>query len=256
MKIKTIIQILNGGCLIVFSTAVLLFGAFFTGKMQAQEAAQPTQSQGTLNTEGLNMQGPTHPSQIQIAHFVFTKQITDAIQTISDKESATGFSSPAWLDNFESQYYDEIHYRKATISKILRVFNDPHTRDMAKCYAASYLGMLHASDAADSLATNITIIVPMDSHHMDGSPCGSFEPMSAALVAIGTSSIPAMIRNLEESDDVKIRKPSLNVLVQIEGDKDVVQLRLQKALDAQSDATKKARLQLALKTLAEVSSNK
>jgi HEAT repeat protein len=80
--------------------------------------------------------------------------------------------------------------------------------------------------------------------------------MSAALVAIGTPSIPAVIRNLENSDDAKVRQPSLNVLVRIEGDKDVVQLRLQKALDAQSDTTKKARLQLALKSLTESPSNK
>ena len=61
-----------------------------------------------------------------------------------------------------------------------------------------------------------------------------------------------MIKNLEESDDAKVRESSLNVLISIEGDKDVVQLRLQKALDAQSDAKKKDRLKAAIKSIPEI----
>ncbi len=232
----------------MFGTLVLLLGMLITGKL----SAQPTQTQGVLNAEGLDMQGPTHPSQIQIAHFVITKQITDAIQAINDKEAATGISSAAWMDNFGGQYQDDLYYRKAETSKILGIFNDPSTHDMAKCYAASYLEMLRAPEAADSLATNITIIVPRDAHHYEGSPCGFFEPISAALVAIGTPSISAVIKNLEESDDAKVRESSLNVLISIEGDKDVVQLRLQKALDAQSDAKKKDRLKAAIKSIPEI----
>ncbi|MGH7976622.1 MAG: hypothetical protein ACREC8_08160, partial [Limisphaerales bacterium] len=77
-----------------------------------------------------------------------------------------------------------------------------------------------------------------------------------ALVKIGTASIPAMIRNLEESDDSAVRILSLRVIYRIEGDKDIVQLRLQKALKVEKDSRKQARLASALKALAETSFGK
>ena len=73
-----------------------------------------------------------------------------------------------------------------------------------------------------------------------------------ALIKIGTPSIPAMIRNLKESDDARVRELSLEILYHIEGDKDIVQLRLQKALKAEKDLQKQARLQAALKSLSEI----
>jgi hypothetical protein len=66
---------------------------------------------------------------------------------------------------------------------------------------------------------------------------------------IGNPSIPAVIGNLEQSDDVKVRELSLAVLNYIDNDKDITQLRLQKALAAQNDGQKMMRLQGALKAL-------
>lgn len=209
-----------------------------------------------LGTRNVNAQGPAHPSKIQIAHELLDEQLILAIQSINDQEASTGVSSVEWMDNYGDQYQDDIYYRKATISKLLSLLNDSNTHSIAKCYAATYLGMMHASEAATSLASNITIVVAQDSHHMECPPVGSFEPMSDALITIGTPSIFAVIQNLEESDDLKVRKPSLNVLIQIEGDKDIVRLRLQKALDAQSNTVKKARLQLAIKTLEGLNGHK
>jgi len=73
-----------------------------------------------------------------------------------------------------------------------------------------------------------------------------------ALVKIGNPSIPVVIQNLEDSDDVQVRELSVTVIHRIEKDKDIAELRLQKALEAQTDAKKKARLQSALKSLAEI----
>lgn len=61
----------------------------------------------------------------------------------------------------------------------------------------------------------------------------------------GCPSIPAMLRNLEESDDAQMRKLSLEVIYRIKSDKDIAQLRLQKALHAETDTQKQARLQAA-----------
>jgi hypothetical protein len=48
----------------------------------------------------------------------------------------------------------------------------------------------------------------------------------------------------------------LKVLYRIDGDKDIVQLRLLKAIAAQKDSNKKARLQAALKSLAKTQFDK
>ena len=68
---------------------------------------------------------------------------------------------------------------------------------------------------------------------------------------IGSPAIPPLIQNLEESDDPTVRKLSLFVLCFIDGDKDIVQLRLQKALKAEKDPKKQARIQAAIKSLPE-----
>ena len=74
-------------------------------------------------------------------------------------------------------------------------------------------------------------------------------PAVEALIKIGNPSIPAVIRNLAESDDAKVRELSLKVLKSIDGDKDISQLRLQKAFKAETASQKQARLQAALKDL-------
>ena len=61
------------------------------------------------------------------------------------------------------------------------------------------------------------------------------------------------IRNLAESEDAKIIELSLEALCRIEGDKDIVGLRLQKALATEKDSQKQARIQSASKALAETS---
>ena len=64
-------------------------------------------------------------------------------------------------------------------------------------------------------------------------------PVVDALVKIGNPSIPAVIQNLAETEDGQVIELSLEVLYRIEGDKDIVQLRLQKASFAESDPIKK-----------------
>jgi hypothetical protein len=141
-------------------------------------------------------------------------------------------------------------HREKMIQSLIGIFNDPKSYVFRpKCYAAYCLGVMRASEAADSLAAQITI---RGSEHGLEEPIGGYEPAVTALITIGTPSIPAVIRNLAESDDAKVRELSLQVLYHIEGDKDIVQLRLQKALAAEKDSQKQARLQSALKSLAEL----
>jgi hypothetical protein len=144
---------------------------------------------------------------------------------------------------------DNINQRKQVIQSLLKTFNDPKsTVYISKCCAASYLGELRAAEAADSLAAQITIRPPLGGHE----PLGGYDPVVMALIEIGNPFTPAVIRNLADSDDPKVRELSLRVLTRIDNDKDISQLRLQKVLKAETDPKKQARLKAALNALAEM----
>ena len=138
--------------------------------------------------------------------------------------------------------------RQQFISTLLNIFRDSRATDDQQCVVACYLGECHAAEAADVLAANITKDLATPRMYFGG-PIPS---IPGALVQIGAPCIPSLLKNMQESDDANVQKLSLMVLYTIEGDKDVVQLRLQKALDVQQDTTKKARLQAALKSLPEI----
>jgi hypothetical protein len=131
------------------------------------------------------------------------------------------------------------------------VLNDKMSANMSRCAAAFYLGELRLTNEVDALATNISLKLDirfiMIKHliHIDirGHPAAN------ALVTIGMTAVPKLVQNLANSDDPNERGLWLNVLCRIEGDKDIVQIRLQKAASAEPSAAKKARLQSALAAL-------
>ena len=172
--------------------------------------------------------------------------IIAAIKAVNDEMPASPTNFRGAENKWESR-------RKQMIAELIGILNDAKSHNLAKCCAAYCLGIMHASDAVDGLAAQISISPPPPSGSdlSGGLSCG-YEPAAEALVAIGISSIPAVIRNLAESDDAKVRELSLQVLNRIDGDKDIVQLRLQKALKAEKDLQKQARLQAALKSLSEI----
>jgi len=149
----------------------------------------------------------------------------------------------------------EIRHREKIVQYLLAILRDPEPSDSAKGYAAYYLGVLRASEATDALADHITLSLLSPgtaTGHMniDLAPWRAL-PAMHALHAIGTPSIPAVVRNLAESDNASVRELSLRALNNIENDKDIAMLRLQKALKAETDPKKQARLQAAIKALAD-----
>ncbi len=120
----------------------------------------------------------------------------------------------------------------------------------ARCRAAFLLGEYRFPRAASKLAQIINLEADIRSNPSEWF-WGQY-PAFEALVKIGNPSIPPVTRNLEDSDDVLVRNLSLKVLYYVDGDKEVVKLRLQRALDAQKDPAKQARLQFALKSLPEM----
>src|SRR5882724_8828139 len=105
--------------------------------------------------------------------------------------------------------------------------------DGVRFYAAYLLGEYRFPDAVDSLNKVITL---KDNRPRFAEGFWDMFPAMEALAKIGAPSIPAMIRNLAESDDGKVRELSLKVVHYIDKDKDIVQLRLQKALAAEKDS--------------------
>ena len=116
--------------------------------------------------------------------------------------------------------------------------------------AAYLLGIYRMDAAVPMLARFIALSVKPQLQDHEALILGY--PAKDALIKIGNPSIPAMIRNLTESDDAKVRDLSFQVLCRIDGDKEISQLRLQKALKMETDSQKQARLQAALKSLAEL----
>jgi hypothetical protein len=150
--------------------------------------------------------------------------------------------------NFESQ-------RDQLNSNLLNELQDVRLPNLTRCAAAYYLGEMRSFEAVNILASNITLqfdksqiklkhLVKIDL---------SVYPAMDALTKIGSPAIPALIQNLADNDDAGLRALSLEALYQIDGDKGIVQLRLQKALQSQSNPSKQARLQSALKALGETS---
>jgi HEAT repeat protein len=70
-----------------------------------------------------------------------------------------------------------------------------------------------------------------------------------ALIEIGEPAIPYLIKNILESNDDLVVNFSMSALLKIEGDDDIVQLRLRKAMESQTDEKKKARVQWILNLL-------
>jgi hypothetical protein len=156
------------------------------------------------------------------------------------------------FDPVATDYHNE---RISFGNELLAIFKDTHSSQGTKGAAAYYLGEIRFSEASDELATNIALEITqlLEDHmallegHLEG------HLAAQALIKIGTPAIPPLIRNLANSDDKVVRGWSMLVLCRIEDDKDVVHLRLQKALAAEKDPQKQARLQAASKMLNETS---
>jgi hypothetical protein len=165
-------------------------------------------------------------------------------------------------DIIDSVHTDDIHFNIAakTASRyyakkerlgaeLLNTLRDKKSSNANKCEAAYYLGEMGFSAAADDLAANIAINLGDSVILIQNLPIFLAYPSRDALVKIGTLSIPPVIRNIAECDDTHVRELSLDVMNRVYGDKDFVQLRLQKALRAEKDSHKRARLQAALTAL-------
>jgi len=144
--------------------------------------------------------------------------------------------------------------RRQLGESLLNILRDAKSSNFQKCAAAYCLGEIHSEEASGLLATNIALeldVIRLRVKHLIKIEDALKVPAVASLKKIGTPCIPSLIQNLSESDDAKVQELSLKVLCDIEKDKDVVQLRLEKAMRGESDSKRQERLQNVLKRLGE-----
>ena len=126
-----------------------------------------------------------------------------------------------------------------------------------KVDAARMLGRYRSHDCVKALIDNLEL-EKQDRQLLTGlvtdeEYASLLRPISTALEQIGSFAIPQLIQAIATNDNIQARGQVLTVLTHIDGDKDIVELRLQKALKAEKDSQKQARLKDALKALSAIS---
>lgn len=111
---------------------------------------------------------------------------------------------------------------------------------------AFLLGVNRMEQAASHLSRLITLEADIVEHSRE--PLWGRYPVVEALIRIGNPAIPEMIKNIEVSDDEKVRELSTRVIRYIDGP-EIAKVRLEKAMKKQSDEVKKAKLQHALESI-------
>jgi len=123
------------------------------------------------------------------------------------------------------------------------------------------LGKLRADCAVDVLVNDIAFEAPSfqgDAPKRPGSPPWGRHPVVDALVEIGVAAVPALLRNLESTDDIQARDLSAwamrRILHQLLGENTehddgrfLSRVVMERAIDRQHDPQKRARLQAAVK---------
>lgn len=223
-------------------SVILVCALFFSGFLELQIHADEKMSQADmLNSAKIN--GRIEAILNGTADFALTPE--DLIASAKIKDRVNGREI---LDKYGRRFSAE---RGLLISNLISIVKDSASYNLNQCSAAFYLGQMRAVEAVDSLSERIAVkftdwgivhVLP---------PNSDYFPFAENLVLIGSPAVPSLIRNLTQSDDAKVRELSLQVLARIDGDKDISQLRLQKALKAEPDSKKQARLQAALKSLSE-----
>ncbi len=118
--------------------------------------------------------------------------------------------------------------------------------------SAFLVGMNRYAEAAGSLARLITL--EDEARSPKRRRWGQY-PVAEALVRIGKPVIPAMLRNLETSDDEKTRRLTAKVILRVEG-VEVAKSLVTSAIAKQQDPERKGRLRSSLVYFEERSSGR
>ena len=139
--------------------------------------------------------------------------------------------------------------RAETIHKLIAIADSTNSPEI-KVHAVVVLGEYRAVEAVPALLKNL------DWDQLHGGIISSTKedwalrlwPVSSALEKIGVPAVPALMDQIEGTDDAKTIGKCVSICEKIEG-ADVAQFRLEKALKTETDTQKRARLETALKVI-------
>ena len=153
-----------------------------------------------------------------------------------DLKSVGRENQKRFLETFSIERHQE---EEELISQIFS--ND----NQVKCMAAYLLGLKRYEGAVSSLSEQITLQDEKYSELHNSLWFWDQYPALEALVRIGKPSTPAMVTNIEASDDKLVRELSLKAIRAIEG-VEIAQFILERAIAKQENPAKKANLEAAL----------
>jgi len=139
--------------------------------------------------------------------------------------------------------------RTETIQKLIAIADSTNSPDI-KVFAVVVLGEYRAVEAVPVLLKNLDWDWSRGGIVLSGNEDWAVRlwPVSSALEKIGVPAVPALMDQIEGTDDAKMIGKCVSICEKIEG-ADVAQFRLQKALKTETDAQKRARLETALKAI-------
>lgn len=166
------------------------------------------------------------------------------------KESSINYLSGMTSENYvdrEQAARAILQSRRETIrelEEIVRTFISDEGRKGTVKTAVVLLGKLRSVESVPLLAENLTLYVFYKDRKSTQSPEDAF-PCVGALIEIGKPAIPEMLRNIQTSNDKKVRELSTRVIRYVEGP-EIGRIVIEKAIEKQTDSRKKARLEAAL----------
>ncbi len=153
------------------------------------------------------------------------------------------------LSDFQATAIRFITEKKRLTAELMDVVRSKQLPMLSRCSAAYYLGIMRDPEAVEILASNVTLeFNPMKVPNF-AYPILPQYPAMDALIKIGSPASPVLIGKLSESSDKSMREMLMKSLCQIDVDKDITRFRLEKALKAEKDSKRQARLQSALRML-------
>ena len=157
-----------------------------------------------------------------------------------------GMTSENYIER-EQAAREILQSRRETIEeleKIVRRFIKDENRKGTAKTAIVLLGKLRSVECVPLLAENLALYVFYKDRKRTQSLEDAF-PCVGALIEIGKPAVSPMIKNLETSEDEKVRELSARVIRYVEGP-EIGRIVIEKAIEKQTDSRKKAKLEAAL----------
>jgi HEAT repeat protein len=168
------------------------------------------------------------------------KKSTENYQLISKMGTLSAEERMSFLNQLTKERLD-------IQGNLIQLLKNSRSKDV-KFAAAFLIGLYRMERSVYSLSRYITLESESEYEYTDSSnklPLWDRYPIVQALIRIGKPAVPEMIRNIQTSDDEKVRQLSARVIRYVEGP-EFGRIVIEKAIERQTDPQKKSKLEAAL----------